>query len=166
MASSKLSVIFAYFLAAADLSSGGLPAYGANESCVSCVSLARVVDGDTLQVRLQGRTEDVRLIGINAPEVFHLTKKGKRKINQQGLRSKEHLEELINGGRQVCLEYDAAQRDKYNRLLAYVYLRNKVMLNERMVLDGFAAPYKVFPNVKYASLFSEAQRRRKALKKK
>lgn len=116
------------------------------------------VDGDTLRVVLDGGAEEsVRLIGIDTPE----------STNQKepwGREASELTKSLAPIGSEVYLEYDAEARDRYGRLLAYVWLeptdtgaesavRSK-MLNARIALAGFASPLTIQPNSKYAHLFA------------
>lgn len=61
-------------------------------------------------------------------------------------------------GREVGLEYDVQQRDKYGRVLAYVYLEDGRMFNALLVREGYARVSTYPPNVKYQKLFSELQK--------
>jgi micrococcal nuclease len=99
--------------------------------------LIRVVDGDTITVGSNARTEYVRLIGINAPEP-----------NDPGgpecyaAQATAHLRELLTSGT-VVLDFDPTQdqRDMYGRLLAYVTLPDGTDVGEEMLRDGFAHEY-------------------------
>ncbi len=83
-------------------------------------SVTRIIDGDTLQIRYHGNTERVRLFGIDAPE------KGENGY----FKAAAVLEELCYG-KKIRLEFPAAgKRDRFGRLLAKVYLRTGVMVNE------------------------------------
>lgn len=125
----------------------------------------RVVDGDTVRVSMDGGEEIVRLIGVNAPEIAHQglgikeEPYGKKAFDY----TREHLD-----GRQIFVELDVGKRDKYGRLLAYVWLerpkndgeaevRSK-MYNAELVLNGYAQVMTVPPNVKYLDLFVKFQR--------
>ncbi|WDF70141.1 thermonuclease family protein [Sphingobacterium oryzagri] len=114
----------------------------------------RVIDGDTFVVA-DGSPKGgkVRLIGVDAPETRN---SGKRKIGFYGKEAKEYLHKLIDG-KQVRLAYDAGKRDRYGRLLAYVYVGN-LFINADLVKKGYAQVYTVPPNVKYAELFVELER--------
>ena len=102
----------------------------------------RVIDGDT--VELSDGTH-VRLIGIDTPE------SGDCYSDQ----STNTLKELVEG-KNVKLEMDVQEKDKYGRTLAYLYLEN-TFLNEKMLEDGAAKLLTIPPDVKYANVFIEAQ---------
>lgn len=61
-------------------------------------------------------------------------------------------------GKEVGLEYDVQQRDKYGRILAYVYLEDGGMFNALLVREGYAHAATFPPNVKYQKLFAESQK--------
>ncbi|HET91832.1 MAG TPA: nuclease, partial [Chloroflexi bacterium] len=115
------------------------------------VRLVRVIDGDSLLVELAGRREEVRLIGIDAPE-------GRQEF---GDRAREHVAALCRGQR-LRLEFDEERRDRYGRLLAYVYLPDSQMLNELLVAQGYAQVMTIPPNVRYADRFQAAQQKARA----
>jgi micrococcal nuclease len=117
--------------------------------------VVRVIDGDTIDVAPWGR---VRLLGINAPELH-----GARQTRCFGERSARRVRELLAPGSDVFLELDAEERDKYGRLLAYVYLPDgQTMLNEILVANGFAMAMTVAPNVRYTRRFLDQQERARA----
>lgn len=123
---------------------------GAQRAGAPAARVVEVHDGDTVSVLLKGRREKVRLIGIDAPEL------GQR---QWGRKAKRHLEELLDAsGWTVTLEFDVEMRDKYGRLLAYLWTPDRRLLNLEMVKDGYAALFTFPPNVKYADSLREAQR--------
>lgn len=100
--------------------------------------LLAVIDGDSLRIEFGGRIEEVRLIGMDAPE-------GRQPFGPQ---ARNHLLRLC-AGRELRLEYDAERRDRYGRLLAYVHAGG-VMINEEMVRAGLALPLPVRPNTAHA----------------
>lgn len=127
--------------------------------------LAYVVDGDTIAIRIDRRIEKVRLIGVNTPESLRnkqsaiQAKRSNRDIKtilEMGRRAKNSLKDLLPKGSEVRLEYDVQKRDKYGRLLAYVYRTDNTMINEEIVLRGYAQIRTIPPNVKYADRFSRA----------
>ena len=122
---------------------------GCRPSLPTEASVRRIVDGDTVQLA-DGQL--VRYIGINAPEV-------RRKVAGRwvdapepfGLAASEANRRLVEG-RTVRLEYDVQTRDRFGRLLAYVYV-GEAMVNEELVREGFAEPLMIRPDVKHAERF-------------
>ncbi len=110
-------------------------------------TVVRIVDGDTLKIRYWGKEESIRLIGIDTPE-SRVNKKAKRDakrsgqdiktITAMGKRATEYVSSLVKPGHKVTIEFDVEQRDRYGRLLGYVYLSNGKMLNEEIVKAGYA----------------------------
>ncbi len=137
------------------------------------ILVERAVDGDTLKLE---SGERVRLIGIDTPEMHEsnkLYKDSQRSgesvttIQKLGRRAYEFTKKLVEGKR-VSLEFDVEKYDKYNRLLAYVYLKDGgTFVNAEIVKEGFASLMTIPPNVKYADLFSklyhEARQNRRGL---
>ncbi len=105
--------------------------------------VAHVSDGDTFAVHMAGKDETVRLIGIDTPE----TKDPRIPVQCFGQVASQQAHKLLDG-KTVRLEADAASgdRDKYNRLLRYVYLEDGTFLNQYMVEQGYAFAYTLFPN--------------------
>jgi micrococcal nuclease len=109
----------------------------------------------------------VRLIGIDTPEMHESaklqrdsrrTQRDASAIQKLGRRAYEFVRQLAEGKR-VSLEFDAERRDKYNRLLAYVYLKeNGMFLNAEIIKQGYASLLTIPPNVKYAELFQRLYR--------
>lgn len=110
--------------------------------------VTRVVDGDTIVATVNGRSEKIRFIGINTPESVH---PNKSKNTEEGRQASAFTKEQLQG-KEVLLEFDVQQRDKYGRLLAYVYLNNK-MFNETLLEKGYAKIATYPPNVKYVEKF-------------
>ena len=117
-----------------------------------------VHDGDTVSIKVKSiagfplKIERVRLIGIDAPEL---------RQEPWGRSSKRHLKKLISeSGWVVNVELDVEQRDKYGRLLGYLWNRSSgALINERMIEDGYAVLFTFPPNVRYAERFVDSQRR-------
>ena len=114
--------------------------------------VVRVVDGDTIHVRVADRVEKVRYIGVNTPEVHH-----PRKGEEPGGRAAADVNRQLVSGRRVRLELDAQPRDRYGRLLAYVWVAD-TMVNAELVRRGFAQVMTIPPNVRHQSLFLKLQR--------
>jgi len=114
--------------------------------------VVRTVDGDTIYVRLATGVEKVRYIGVDTPEVHHPTRG-----EEPGGREAAVVNRRLLGDRPVRLETDVQLRDRYGRLLAYVWARRPdgglVMVNAELVRLGYAAVMTVPPNVRHAALF-------------
>ena len=114
--------------------------------------VVKVVDDDTIHVRIGERVEKVRYIGVNAPEVHHPTRG-----EEPGGREAWDVNRQLVGGQRVRLEMDVRARDRYGRLLAYVWVGD-VMVNAALVRRGYAQVMTVPPNVRYQRLFLDLQR--------
>jgi len=117
---------------------------GASQAAAgSSARVVRVIDGDTLVVHVDGRDEHVRLIGIDTPE----TKKPGTPVECFGPQAAAELASLLPPGTAVRLERDQEARDRYDRLLAYVYRDSDGLFVERAMLDGgYAGPLVIAPN--------------------
>jgi micrococcal nuclease len=111
-----------------------------------------VVDGDTIDVQLDGRKVRVRYIGINTPETKH-PEKGVEPFGPEAAEANRRLVE----GQTVRLELDVQPWDRYQRLLAYVYV-GATMINAELVRQGYAQVSTFPPNVKHAETFQQRQR--------
>lgn len=124
--------------------------------------VVRVVDGDTLSVRVSdGSEERVRLIGIDAPE----SKSPDEAENcPEGEQAAAHLQEALPKGSRVWLSKDVSERDRYGRLLRYVWLEEPAgeaaspqefcskCLNARLVIGGWAQAKRYPPDTAAADL--------------
>lgn len=135
---------------------GGAGAVAAIDVVEANTSVTRIVDGDTIVVALKdagGKDEHVRLIGIDTPE----TKKPNSPVECFGQEATDHLRTLLPDGTRIRLERDAEERDRYGRLLAYVYRASDgLFINLAMADDGYAAQLTVPPNVAHAETFRTA----------
>lgn len=117
------------------------------------VSVTRVVDGDTIEVspQIEG-TSDVRLIGVDTPEVFG-------GVEPCGPEASDFTTEQLEG-QDVTLEFDEDRLDPYDRVLAYVWVPDLdgELFNELLVREGLARVFTVEPNVKYEDRFLAAER--------
>ena len=115
----------------------------------------RVVDGDTIVVLMDGKKEKVRMIGIDTPESVHPDKSRNTPMGKIASKyTKDNLE-----GKYVTLETDVQERDKYGRILAYVYLDDK-MFNKTLLEEGLAELMTIPPNVKYVDDFKKIEAER------
>jgi micrococcal nuclease len=115
------------------------------------VVVSRVVDGDTIEASVDGKTEDIRYIGVDTPESV----KPDTPIQCYALKASHFNEDLVEG-ETVRLEYDAEQRDVYGRLLAYVYLGDE-FVNAELVKRGYARTLTIPPNTEHAELFARLE---------
>jgi micrococcal nuclease len=104
--------------------------------------VAEVVDGDTLDVVLDGRRQRLRLLGIDTPETVHPT----RPTECFGPEASRALASLTPPGTDLRLERDVQLRDRYGRLLAYAWLPDGTFINETLVAGGFATTLHIDPN--------------------
>lgn len=114
--------------------------------------VVRVVDGDTIEVDLGGRVEDVRYIGIDTPESV----KPGTPVECFGEEASDANRELVEGER-VGLVFDRELRDRFGRLLAYVYVGG-TFVNAELVRDGFARTLEIPPNTAEAEALSRLER--------
>lgn len=114
----------------------------------------RVVDGDTLHVVVNGQKETVRLLLVDTPETKHPDKP----VEPFGPEASEFAKELLEG-QTVRLEFDGPKRDKYDRLLAYVWI-DDVLFNELLVENGLARVAYVYdPPYKHYDTIAAAENR-------
>lgn len=120
-----------------------------------------VIDGDTIEVSIDNKKEVVRLIGINSPETVD-----PRKPVECFAREASDKARQILTGKTVSLESDSTQgdRDKYNRLLRYVWLEDNTNFNKLMISEGYAYEYTYDTPYKYQSEFKQAQKEAEASK--
>jgi micrococcal nuclease len=115
----------------------------------------KVVDGDTIGVQLGAARERVRYIGIDTPE----TKDPRRPVGCFGHEASDFNERLV-GGERVRLVRDVEPRDRYGRLLAYVYrVRDGLFVNAELARLGYAQPLSIPPDVRFADRFTALARR-------
>jgi micrococcal nuclease len=115
----------------------------------------QVVDGDTIELKVDGRMQKVRLIGMDTPEVVDPRKVVQCFGREASARAHEVLE-----GQTVRLEYDVqvGERDKYGRLLGYVFLPDGANYAEKMIRDGYAHEYTYQGQTyKYQATYKQAQ---------
>ena len=127
-----------------------------NQTPIAGGTVVRVVDGDTIIVRGPGgRTEDVRLIGIDTPE----TVDPRRPVGCYGPEASAYAKHLLTG-RAVILRYDRETNDRYGRFLAYVWLTGShaQFVNARLVELGYARAYPFPPNTAHEALFAALER--------
>jgi endonuclease YncB( thermonuclease family) len=105
-------------------------------------NVIRVSDGDTIDVDMNGYTETVRFIGVDTPE----THRPNSPVQCYGREASEYTKALI-GNNSVRLEADPedTNRDRYGRLLRYVYLPDGTLVETKILSEGFGFAYTQFP---------------------
>lgn len=107
--------------------------------------VTRFTDGDTITVNMNGTPEKVRMIGIDTPE----THKPNSPVQCYGPAASAYTKELIDNHK-VRLESDpnSTNRDRYDRLLRYVYLPDGTLIAEKIIRNGYGFAYTQFPFTK------------------
>ncbi len=116
----------------------------------------RVIDGDTIELNDGQR---VRYIGIDTPE----TKDRRKPVQCFGKIAAEKNRELVEG-KEVRLVRDVSDRDRYGRLLRYVYVGN-IFVNLELVEQGFAKNYSYPPDIAHQAEFRKAEREAREAKR-
>ena len=133
------------------------------------------MDGDTLKAKNGVQQEEsIRLIGIDTPE-SKANKKAKKDaersnsdvktITAMGKESAKFTATLVKPGDEIRIEFDVRPRDRYGRLLGYVYLSSGKMLNEEIIKAGYASVLTYPPNVKFQESFLNAYKKAREDKK-
>jgi micrococcal nuclease len=112
------------------------------------VKVQRVVDGDTFIATVRNRRERVRIIGVDTPESVDPN----RPDEPFGEEASNFAKHYLNGAT-VRLAGDVEPRDRYGRMLAYVWLRDGTFWNALLAAEGYAQQLTIPPNVTYADLF-------------
>jgi len=118
----------------------------------------RVVDGDTFITKNDNR---IRLIGVNTPE----TVKPNNPVERYGKEASNFTKQQLSG-KTVYLFSDAGDKDKYGRLLRYVFIKGEpTMFNEVLIREGYANTMTVPPNVMFSDRFVKLEREAREKKK-
>lgn len=118
-------------------------------------TVSRVIDGDTIELETG---EKVRYIGVDTPETKHPNKP----VQCFGREAAQKNKELVEG-KEILLEKDVSETDRYGRLLRYIYLPNPeatdeaIFVNELLIEQGYAQVITYPPDVKYHPLLLQAQ---------
>lgn len=112
-----------------------------------------VVDGDTIKIKINGQIESVRFLLVDTPETHH-PRLGKQPFGEE---AKAFTKELLEG-QNVTLEKDVGERDKYGRLLFYLYVNGK-SVQEELLKKGLARVAYIYPpNTKYVDKYTAIQK--------
>lgn len=121
-----------------------------NKENLQKVRVLRVIDGDTIE--LEGG-QKVRYIGIDTPETVDPRRDPQCFGKEASLRNKELVE-----NKEIYLEKDISETDRYGRLLRYIYLEeNGISINEKLVKEGYAAASSYPPDIKYQEKLKAAE---------
>lgn len=129
-----------WLLAGSDLLKMGIQKAEKNQP--GLYSINHFVDGDTFAVNMNGSVETIRFIGVDTPE----THKPNTPVQCYGEKAAAYTKSLI-GGNNVRLQADPldTNRDRYGRLLRYVYLPDNTLVEAQLIQNGYAFAYTQFP---------------------
>lgn len=165
-----LSVIGQVYLASSGDGTAGSVSQAENSGKqLQKASLVRVVDGDTIIVKISGEDVRVRLIGIDTPESVN---PDESKNSESGKLASKYTKSILKKGQTLYLEKDTSNKDKYDRLLRYVWLKKPAstvtekeistkMLNGILVKKGYAYAKTYYPNIKYSEIFKKLEQEAK-----
>lgn len=124
--------------------------------------VVKIVDGDTIAISIGGKSETVRLIGIDTPETVDT----RVEVQCFGKEASSKLKSLLSG-RKVYFEIDEGEgeRDKYKRLLAYVYRDDGLFVNKYMIEEGYAYEYTYDTKYEHQAEFKSAEKAAKSAEK-
>ncbi|AUZ86718.1 hypothetical protein CVO76_02980 [Arthrobacter agilis] len=108
-------------------------------------TVVRVVDGDTLVINFDGEDQTVRLLNVDTPETKHPDKP----VECLGPEATQKLESLTPPGTKVALDFDIERTDKYDRVLAAVFIEDQTLVNAELARVGLGVPVLIEPNRKY-----------------
>ena len=128
------------------------------------VLVTKVIDGDTIKVNTGGKEVTVRILGVDTPE----TVDPRKSVQCFGKEASNEAKRLLTG-KTVILQKDVSDKDKYDRLLRYVFLPlgdGRILnIGDYLIREGYAHTLTIPPDVKYADQFLEAQRQAREAKK-
>ncbi len=116
-------------------------------------TVIKVIDGDTVVLRLQGAIETVRLIGVDTPETVHPTKP----VECFGPEASAFAHSVLKPKTQVRLQRDVEARDRFRRLLVYIYLIDGTFVNQELLRLGFARTLSISPNTAFTAEFDSIE---------
>lgn len=129
---------------------GGVAVYAQADS--EPVTVERVIDGDTIDVRLDGETQRVRLLNVDTPE----TKHPQKEIECLGPEATEFLEDQLPVGQEIELEFDQERTDRYDRILAGVF-KDGALINAEIARAGLGVAVSYGPNTRFYPEVQSAQ---------
>lgn len=122
---------------------------------IELYKIITVVDGDTVKIYINNKLESIRMIGLDTPE----TVDPRKEVQCFGLEASKKAKEMLEG-KSVILEKDESQgeRDKYGRLLLYLYLEDGTFFNKWMIENGYGHEYTYNIPYKYQTEFKNAEK--------
>lgn len=119
------------------------------------VTFSKCVDGDTIKVLIDGKESTVRLLAVDTPESVHPTKG----VEYYGKEASEYTCNLVKTAGKIELEYDdnSDKKDKYNRVLAWVWV-DDVLLQDELIKNGYAEVAYLYGDYKYTSTLQDHQK--------
>jgi len=156
-------IIFIVFVVATKSGWLDKPAQVAQTNQPGLYSVSKFVDGDTIEVNMNGHNETIRFIGIDTPE----THKPDTPVQCYGPEAAAFTKSFI-GNNSVRLQADPldTNRDRYGRLLRYVYLPDGTLVEEKLISEGYAFAYTLFPfqqKAAFVALENQAKQAKKGL---
>lgn len=146
-------------LAAAGSLAAGAVVFASSGGSENRGTVIRVVDGDTVDIRVAGAETRVQLLNIDTPEAIHPDKG----VECLGPEATEYLERALPAGQRVSLEYDAHRTDHAGRTLAAVY-RGDLLINSDIAAQGLGIAVKFESNTKFHEQVLQAQRQAESTK--
>ncbi|GIQ67479.1 hypothetical protein DUZ99_08535 [Xylanibacillus composti] len=128
------------------------PDSDASDSNRISAKITRVVDGDTMKAMIGDKEETIRLLLIDTPETVHPNKE----VQPFGPEASNFAKEMLTG-QDVMLEFDVSERDRYGRLLAYLWIGDR-MFNEMLLEQGLARVAVYPPDIRHVDRFREIQK--------
>lgn len=130
--------------------------YFPKNSKSSNVKLIECIDGDTARLNIDGKDEKVRFLGIDAPEIEHEN----TPADPYGNESKDYTCKTLKSAKSIHLEFEESRKDKYDRILAWVFVDDK-LLNEDLVEKGLAKVAYLYDKYKYTAKLKTAEKKAK-----
>ncbi len=152
-----MAAAFATMSRAMDATPESTPIGDAIPEGVTEATVVSVSDGDTVRVDINGETESLRLILIDTPE----TRDPNDPVECYGAEATQFAKSILSKGTKIYLEQDVSDRDRYGRMLRYIWLvgddGQAYLFNETLVREGFAVLYTYPPDIKYVDRIRAAQ---------
>lgn len=136
----------------------GMKVSAAERKAMDSGTVVRVVDGDTVDLKIGTRTVRARLLNVDTPE----TVDPRRPVEEYGREASNFTKSVLKEGAKVLYRYEVEKTDRYGRQLLHLYLENGTWFNALLVRAGFAQVATYPPNVSAAAFFRELQQKARA----